>query len=50
MSPAEDFWLLKVTSRHFSMAKVDLVGMEDNMDMVDSMNMLDSIDTVNMHM
>ena len=46
MNPAEDFWLLKVTRRQISMAKVDLVDMVDmvyNIDMVDNMDMVNNV-------
>ena len=41
MNPTEDYWLLKVTRRDFSMAMVDLVDM---VDMVDDMDMVFSKD------
>ena len=50
MRPAENFKVLKVAIRYFSINKVDLVGMldtvemVDNMDMVEKMNMVDSRD------
>jgi hypothetical protein len=49
-NPVENFWVLKLVRRHFSMDKVDLLGMVDmvdmveNMDMVDNMNMVDSFE------
>ena len=51
MNPAEDFWLMKVARRHFSMDKVDLVEiveMVDNMVMVVNVNMVDGNYIVNM--
>ena len=52
MNPTEDFCLLKVTRRHFSMAKVELVDMVDMADMVDNMVddmiIVDSISMMNM--
>ena len=47
MNPSEDFWILKVARRLFSMDQVDLVGMVDMVDMVDKMNMLDNMNIVN---
>ena len=52
MNTAEDFWVLTVARRHFSMVDsvgiVDMKDMVDKMDMVDSMNVVDSIEMVNM--
>ena len=51
---ADDFWLLEFASRHFSMDKVDMVGIGDkvdrvdNIDMVDNVSMVDRIDIVNL--
>ena len=54
MNPVEDFRVLKVARRNFSINKVNLVGIGDmvdivkNMDMVYNVNMVDSIDMMNM--
>ena len=54
MNPVEDFRVLKVARRNFSINKVNLVGIGDmvdivkNMDMVYNVNIVDSIDMMNM--
>ena len=54
INPAEDFWVIKVAGRHFSInkvdfeGKVDIVNIVDNMDMADNVNMVGSIDMMNM--
>ena len=44
MNSAEEFWLIKVTIRHFSMAVVDIFDLVDMVDMVD---ILDTVDRGN---
>ena len=41
MNSAEEFWLIKVTIRHFSMAVVDIF------DLVDMVDILDTVDRGN---
>ena len=48
MNHAEDFSLLKLTRRHFSMAKVVLVDMVDTVDTVDIVDTVDTVDMVDM--
>ena len=40
---AEHFWLIEIASRHFSMDKVDFVGIVDMVDIVDNMDIVDNI-------
>ena len=42
MNFAEEFWLIKVILRHFSMTVVDILGLVDTVDMVDIMDMVDT--------
>ena len=41
MNSAEEYWLIKVTIRHFSMAMFDISGLVDMVDMVDILDMVD---------
>ena len=46
MNFAEEFCLIKVTLRHFSMTVVDILGLVNTVDMVDIMDMVDRENTV----
>ena len=41
MNSAEEYWLIKVTIRHFSMVMLVISGLVDMVDMVDILDMVE---------